>query len=297
MQSQSGFTHFPHAERTPRLYQRPSTGSLIIVIQQYNPLDLNKMTSSSQPNDVRTALAGVTGLVGSNMLKTLLTHPSIHTVSAFSRRSPEVQDPNNRLKLHIDSDSQKWSSDLPRVLTPTPSIFYSALGTTRAQAGGFEAQRKIDLDLNVALAKAAKDAGVRVYVLISSAGVNSKSYMPYSKMKGELEERITEIGFDKTVFVKPGLIVGSRNDSRPPEYILQVIAKAMGRISGGSLKDFWAQDAEVIGRAAVVAGLLALEGKTLTPTQSDVVQSGPQDKVWNVTQSDVVRLGRTEWNS
>lgn len=243
------------------------------------------MASSSQPNSVRTALAGATGLVGSNMLKTLLSHPSIHTVAAILRRDPEVSDPNTRLKLLVAPNSQSWPTDFPKFLETTPAIFYSALGTTRAQAGSFEAQRKIDLEMNVALAKASKDAGVRVYVLISSAAVNSKSYMPYSKMKGELEEAITEIGFEKTVFVKPGLIVGSRKDSRPPEYILQVMAKAMGRISGGSLKDFWAQDAEVIGRAAVVAGLMASEGKA------------PEGKVWYVTQSDVIRLGRTEWKS
>lgn len=124
-----------------------------------------------------------------------------------------------------------------------------------------------------------------MYVLISSAGVNSKSYMPYSKMKGELEEAIAEIGFEKAVIVKPGLIVGKRNDTRTAEAVLRTLAQGMGRISGDRLKDFWAQDADVIARAAVSAGLLASEGKA------------PEGKVWNVYQNDVVRLGRTEWRS
>lgn len=42
------------------------------------------------------------------------------------------------------------------------SDFFSALGTTRAQAGSLEAQRKIDFDLNLELAQKAKEGGVRV---------------------------------------------------------------------------------------------------------------------------------------
>lgn len=52
--------------------------------------------------------------------------------------------------------------------------FVSCLGTTFAQAGSVEAQRKIDLDLNLSLAKAAKEAGidtVRPYMLDCIEGV------------------------------------------------------------------------------------------------------------------------------
>jgi hypothetical protein len=54
----------------------------------------------------------------------------------------------------------------------------------------------------------------------------------------------------------------------------------MGAISGGYLKDWWVQDAEAI---AVSSGLKALEGRT--------------PKVWDVAQSEIVKLGRTEWKA
>lgn len=166
-----------------------------------------------------------------------------------------------------------------------PEIFYSGLGTTRAIAGGLENQRKIDHDLNIALARAAKDAGVKVYVLISSAGANKTSYNPYLKMKGEIEEAVSELGFEKTVLIKPGLLVGTRRaeDSRLSEYILRSVAVGVGKVSGGRLKDFWAQDADVVGKAAFAAGLRALDGKA------------PEGKVWTVGQADVIKFGRTEW--
>jgi uncharacterized protein YbjT (DUF2867 family) len=104
----------------------------------------------------------------------------------------------------------------------------------------------------------------------------------YLKMKGELEDAVTALDFERTVIVRPGLIVGTREDSRPPEAALRKLANFMGAISGGALKDFWAQDALVIARAAVSAALQAEERN---------------ERVWIVGQSDVLRLGRTEWKA
>lgn len=215
------------------------------------------------------------------MLTALLHQPSISSVSALTRRSLSPSDPHSRLQPIIASDSSTWPSKFG-TLTPTPSILYSALGTTRAAAGGFAAQRLIDYDLNLALARAAHEAGVRIYVLISSAGVSKGSMMGYSKMKGELEEAVSGLGFEKVVLVKPGLLVGKREDKRAPEYALRVVADLMGKIAA-PLKDSWAQDADVVGKAAVVAGVMAVEGKA------------PEGKIWELGMSDIIRYGKTEW--
>jgi uncharacterized protein YbjT (DUF2867 family) len=135
------------------------------------------------------------------------------------------------------------------------------------------------------LAKAAKEAGAKVYVLISSAAISTKSMIPYSKMKAELEEAVKSLDFEHTVFIKPGIIVGTREEKRPAEAVVRNIATFAGAISGGILKDPWAQDADVIAKAAVNAGLMCLEGKA------------PEGKVWNVSQSSIIKLGKTEWKA
>jgi hypothetical protein len=217
---------------------------------------------------------------GSFILSNLLTLPSVSSVHVLARRQPKAID--SKLQPIIEADSSQWLSKLSSI-QPTPPIFFSALGTTRAQAGGFENQRKIDYDLNLELAKAAKAAGVKIYVLISVGGMSKTSLFAYSRMKAELEEAVTELGFEHTIILKPGLIIGTREDSRPPEAVLKGIANLMGAVSGGYLKDWWAQDAEVIGRAAVSAGLKAFEGGA--------------PKVWDIAQSEIVKLGRTEWKA
>ena len=102
-------------------------------------------------------------------------------------------------------------------------------------------------------------------------------------MKGTLEKEVSEMKFDRVVIVRPGLIVGDRQqESRVVEASLRALAKGLGCISGGHLKDFWAQDADVIAAAAVTAGIMALEGKA------------PVDnKVWVVNQTEILRLGKS----
>lgn len=161
---------------------------------------------------------------------------------------------------------------------PAPAAFFSGLGTTRAQAGGLAEQRKIDYDLNLNLAKAAKEAGVDTYVLISSGGANSASMMPYMKMKGQLEDDVQKIGFTHTVILRPGLILGEREKSRTAEYFLQQVASGLGAIASG-LKDSWAQDYRVIAKAAVNAGLQCMDGKR-------------EPGVWILGQREIVELSK-----
>jgi uncharacterized protein YbjT (DUF2867 family) len=174
---------------------------------------------------------------GSHILSTLLSLPSIASVHALARRQPATND--SKLHALVSTDSEQWNTQLSAV-SPTPSIFFSALGTTRGAAGSLENQRKIDYDLNLSLAKAAKDSGVKVYVLISSGSANATSRLPYLKMKGELEESVKALGFDHTVILRPGLIVGDRAETRVAEAVFRGVAKVAGAL-GNTFKDSWAQ--------------------------------------------------------
>jgi len=99
-------------------------------------------------------------------------------------------------------------------------------------------------------------------------------------MKGELERDVKSLGFDHTIILRPGLLVGERSESRPAEFIFRKIAGLAGAIGA---KDFWAQDDVVVGRAAVAAGLKALGGE--------------KPGVWEIGQAEIVKLGRTEWKA
>jgi len=107
--------------------------------------------------------------------------------------------------------------------------------------------------------------------------------IPYSKMKGQLDEEVAKLGFKHVIIVRPGLIVGDRQESRVAEHAVRSFAGLLTKVGGNRMTDFWAQDADVIARAGVNAAIQCIEGKR------------NEEGVWFLYSSDIVRLGRTEW--
>lgn len=219
---------------------------------------------------------------GSHILTSLLKNPAVSTVDTISRRTPQAasEAPQTKLTTFVSADTANWATQL-KALTPTPGIFISAFATTKGAAGGFENQYKIEHGLNVEMARAAHEAGSKVYVLISSGNANKNSSIAYVRMKGDIEEDVKALGFDRTVILRPGLISGTREESRPLEATIRSIAGWAGKLHSG-LKDGWAQDADVIAQAAVRAGLKAFEGD---------VPAG-SEKVWTLEGRDIIALGK-----
>lgn len=228
-----------------------------------------------------TLVFGCTGLTGSYILSTLLGSSSAGPVHTISRRTPKATGPN--LNAIVEADTTQWAAEL-RKLSPPPTTVISALGTTRSQAGGLANQWKIDHDLNVELAREAKQAGVRNFVFVSSAGTRGllSGYVPYSRMKQGVEDTVRDLGFDTAVILRPGAIIGKREVPQLGGTLAVAVATGLGKVFGQGFQDKLGQDAEVIARAAVQAARMAEEGKAPA-------------KYWVLEQSDIVRLGRTEW--
>lgn len=203
------------------------------------------------------------------------------TVSAVTRRElPPTATSNAKLTTLKSGDTSAW----PKLLSEhTLRIFFSGLGTTRMDAGGKDQQWAIDHDANLALAQAAKECGASTYVLISSAGANEASNMFYMRMKGTLDNAVQKLGFRHVVIVRPGLIVGPRESKKGVE-LLGKVANLFGSLNQTYLKDTWAQDAEVIARAAVRAGMMCDRGER------------KEEGVWILDQPEILKLGREEWS-
>jgi len=227
------------------------------------------------------AVIGSTGLVGSHILSTLLASEGVVGVHTISRRAPK----STGAKLHadIDSDTTTWAAKLSAI-KPAPITVFSALGTTRQQAGGIADQWKIDHDLNIELSKAAKAQGVHNFVFVSSAGTRGmlSNHVPYSRMKIGVEDTIKALGFDHAVILRPGMILGEREKAHQGAWLMFAAINTVGKFVGQGAKDMLGQEAEVIAKAAVHAARIIEEGKA-------------PEKYWVLEQDDIIRLGRTEW--
>jgi uncharacterized protein YbjT (DUF2867 family) len=153
-------------------------------------------------------VVGATGLVGSALVDQLAKADHIGKVITLTRSSAK----------HSSSKVFNHVVDFERLedyaLLFSADFLFSCLGTTRQQAGSVAAQRKVDHDYQLKAAQLAASNGVHHYLLVSSGAANAQSNNPYLKMKGELEQRIKSLSFERISIFQPSLLLGQRADFR-----------------------------------------------------------------------------------
>lgn len=172
-------------------------------------------------NNLHAVVLGASGAVGRQLIGLLASDHRFSKVIILARRNPLL--PGEKFVFHqVDFDKPDDWAHLVQ-----GDVFFSAFGTTLKKAGSKENQYKIDYTYQYNVAKAARDNGVNAVVLISAAGANENSKVFYSRMKGELDLAILSLGFEKTIIIKPSLLVGHRDDVRFGEIAARFIGMLM----------------------------------------------------------------------
>jgi uncharacterized protein YbjT (DUF2867 family) len=155
-------------------------------------------------------LVGATGLVGGEVLKLALANPKVRQVVAPARRALPAH--VKLLNPVVDFNALPEESDW----WPVDAVI-CALGTTIKKAGSQAAFTRVDHDHPLRVAELALRHGARAYALNSALGADVQSRVFYSRTKGELERDLLALGYPSLTFLRPGLIGGERNESRPAE--------------------------------------------------------------------------------
>jgi uncharacterized protein YbjT (DUF2867 family) len=159
-------------------------------------------------------LVGATGLVGGECLRLLQDDRSFNRVVVLARRTIDINN-NSRISQHIvDFDNLTSHTDLFDV-----DAIICALGTTIKIAGSQAAFRRVDYEYPLEVARIGKEHGVKHFVLVSSMGASSRSRFFYTRVKGQLEDALTQMEFESLSIVRPSLILGERKDVRRAEGI------------------------------------------------------------------------------
>ena len=169
---------------------------------------------------------GATGLVGRSLVQQLALGPHVDRVVSVTRRPVKYESPEvvNRVVdfEHLDDFASIFDGHW----------LFSALGTTRKQAGSIDAQRIVDVDYQFKAAQLAAMNGVQHYLLVSSSGANASSRNDYLRMKGELEERVIALSFARVSIFRPSLLQGHRDQTRLGEKVGGVVLRALQFVPG-----------------------------------------------------------------
>ena len=154
---------------------------------------------------------GATGATGRELVKSLLNDNEVEKVTIFVRNLLTLE--HDKLKTHvIDFTEIEKHKDLIK-----GDVFFSALGTTKKDAGGKDQQFKIDYTFQYKFAKIAAENGVENYSLVSSTGANANSSFFYPKIKGALEEAVKKLKFKKIDIFQPPMLVRQQDLMRSGE--------------------------------------------------------------------------------
>lgn len=158
---------------------------------------------------MRALIVGATGLVGRELVKTLLQTKHYDKVDIIVRKKLSIVHP--RLQQHRMS-FEEWS-ELPKEMFEHTDVF-CALGTTRKKAGSKQNFRLVDYDYVMKIAQLAKMHHANKFIVVSAMGADVKSKFFYSRVKGEVEQALKELQLPQLIVIRPSLILGERYEKR-----------------------------------------------------------------------------------
>ncbi len=205
---------------------------------------------------LRVALLGASGLIGSEVVRLCVGREDVR-LSAIAR-SELVLPAGARMEVFV-ADPAKWGEVIEAL---RPGAVISALGTTRKKAGGDEAAfRAVDQELVLATARAARVHGVERFISISAVGADAHARSFYLRVKGETDRELARIGFPRLDVLRPGLLRGSRSESRPAERLAMLASPLVNPLLGGKWRAYRAIDAATVARAALYCAMRPARGR------------------------------------
>ncbi|MEH6716848.1 NAD(P)H-binding protein [Parasphingorhabdus flavimaris] len=178
-------------------------------------------------------ILGATGLIGGLLTRKLVERGRDQTLHLLLRR-PYREDVG-KAKVHVQLQ-ENWPATIAKI---KPAIVISCLGSTMKKAGSKEEFAAVDRDLVGAVAAAAKAAGAKQFIAVSSTMADSSASSFYLKIKGEAEDVMRAQQFDRLDIIRPGLLRGERtNETRVGESLAIAASPIMDLMLHGKFRRY-----------------------------------------------------------
>ncbi len=171
-------------------------------------------------------LAGASGLVGGALLRRLFEDDFFTEIVSTGRRVLPLQHPKLTQAL-VDFSNPTTLEGLK-----APEVAFCCLGTTMKKAGSREAFRAVDFGAVLAFAEAAHRKGARAFLHVSALGADPRSRVFYNSVKGQIEEAVVRVEFPSVYALRPSILDGKREESRPAERLALGFMRAVGPLLG-----------------------------------------------------------------
>jgi uncharacterized protein YbjT (DUF2867 family) len=209
------------------------------------PHSVLSLDGGSMVSTFSVVLLGATGAVGSHVARTLTTMPDVARIAVLARRPLEGVPSEKIHQSMIDVfDPSSYEGDLPG-----RHAAICTLGVGEPSKVTREAFVRIDKEAVLAFASACRSAGVRHFQLLGSVGANPKSRSFYLRPKGELEEGLKSLGFERLSLFRPSMILTPTNRYGMTQALALAVTPHLKPVLAGGLRKYRGIAVDRLGRA------------------------------------------------
>lgn len=219
---------------------------------------------------MKAVVFGASGLVGRHLVNQLLNSSAWQEVVVAGRNPLPLKHPK-LTQVEVDFSSLNEHASLFEV-----DAVFSCLGTTMAKAGSRDAFRQVDFNYNYQVAKLTAEAGAKRFLLVSAYGASVSSPFFYSRVKGQLEEAVSELEIPRVVFLQPSLLLGKREEFRLTEQSFGSIANYLKPLWRNLRGPWWPVEAEAVAKAMAVAALLPQDAPIVRWQYAHIMAAGKE---------------------
>ena len=196
-------------------------------------------------------IVGASGLVGGEILENLKT--TKNELILLSRKKLLCENSVNQIVIDFeDIDSLDTNVNIDEI--------YIAIGQKLSlseliyiKKNNIESFVNVDLNYIKKVAEFAKSSGANAIGLISAIGANTKSFNTYLKVKGDVENEIKSMGYEKIIIAHPSHLLGERPNEEIPinVKVFEKITNFFGFLMIGPLQKFKNVEAKKVAKAII----------------------------------------------
>jgi uncharacterized protein YbjT (DUF2867 family) len=190
-------------------------------------------------------MLGATGAVGSQVAKTLAIMPDLVSLTLLGRRPLDGLSGDHINQYAVDIfDPTSYQTFLPGHRSAI-----CTLGVGQPSKVSKDDFTKIDKLAVLSFASSCKEAGIRHFELLGSIGAHARSRLFYLRTKGELEEGLKAMDFERLSLFQPSMILTQTNRYGRSQALALAIWPRLRPFLVGRLRKYRGVSANRLGQA------------------------------------------------
>ncbi len=237
------------SELYPQAYHTlPWVREAVGTMRGVTPSSLVRNTLRAHAWRMKVIVLGSTGAVGTQLTLELLRQPSVTAITLLVRRAhPDSAIATSPKVTMVQVDV--FDRGAYRAHLPGHDVAFSTFGVGTSKGMSKEDFVKIDMECVRAFATECKAAGVKHFSSLGSVGANRKSKVFYLRIKGQLEQALIDLQFERVSLFRPSMILTPKNRYGVAQALTLRFYPWLNPLLVGGAKQFRGIKVEELGKA------------------------------------------------